>query len=125
MKPVPRWFVAVCWVMAINFALWTGLQFNDPDAPVWILMYGAAAVATAFLPRRWRIAAPIGGAIGVIAAIWGLYLTHQVWGDISFGDLTGKMSEKGGAVEVGREAGGLVICAVWMIGASAFRFTRA
>jgi len=35
------------------------------------------------------------------------------------------MSEKGGAVEVGREAGGLAIEGVWLIVAAAFRRTRA
>jgi hypothetical protein len=124
MKPVPRWFVAVCWVMAINFSMWTGLQFNDPDAPIWIAIYGAAAVITALLPGRQALAI-VGGVIGGTAAIWGIYLAQQVWGVLKFSDLWQAMDVKGGAVEVGREAGGLIICAAWMIGASAFRFTRA
>jgi hypothetical protein len=35
------------------------------------------------------------------------------------------MSEKGGAVEVGREAGGLAIVAIGLIACGAFRATRA
>ena len=123
MKPVPRWFVAVCWVMAVNFSLWTGLQVNDPDPIRWMLIYGAAAIATAVLPGR-VIGGALAGFIGAIAIVWGLYLVHQVWGEIAFSDLWEKMSEKGGAVEVGREAGGLVIVGVWSLFAAAFRFAR-
>jgi hypothetical protein len=123
MKPVPRWFIAVCWVMAVNFSLWTGLQANDPDPARWMLVYGAAAITTAALPAR-LIGAALAGVVAAVALIWGLYLVHQVWGVISFSDLFGKMHEKGGAVEVGREAGGLLIAGAWLTFGAAFRFAR-
>jgi Transmembrane family 220, helix len=123
MKPVPRWFIAVCWVMAVNFSVWTGLQANDPDPIRWMLIYGTAAITTAALPAR-LIGAAVAGLVGAIALVWGSYLTHEVWGVIQLSDLWSKMSEKGGAVEVGREAGGLMIAAVWLLFGSAFRFLR-
>jgi hypothetical protein len=124
MKPVPRWFVALCWVMAILFMVCVGLQENDPDPIRWMAIYGAAGLSCAVLPHRRAVAIPA-AAVGLVAAAWGAYLAHQVIGVLSFSDLFLKMDEKGGAVEVGREAGGLVIVAAMMLGGAGFRATRA
>jgi len=121
---MPRWFVAICWAMAILFSLSVGLQENDPDPIRWMLLYGAAGVCAAALPYR-RVAAIPAFAVGLVAAAWGAYCIRQVAGVIEFSDLFLKMSEKGGAVEVGREAGGLVIVAVIMLGGAGFRWSRA
>jgi len=123
MKPVPRWFVALCWVMAVLFSLCVGLQENDPDPVRWMALYGSAALACAALPARRYVA--VGAAvIGLVAAAWGAYLAHQVIDVLSFSDLFMKMDEKGGAVEVGREAGGLTIVAAMMLGGAGFRAMR-
>ena len=124
MKPVPRWFVAVCWALAVLFSLSVGLQINDPDPAEWMAMYGAAAIACALLPAR-RLYAAFAVLVGLIAAAWGAYLGSSVFGNLALSDLWLKMSEKGGAVEVGREAAGLAIVAVGLLGTSAFRATRA
>lgn len=110
--------------MAILFSLSVGLQVNDPDPVRWMLLYGAAGIAIAMLPYR-RVAAIGSLAVGLVAAVWGGYLEHEVFGVLKFSDLFMKMSEKGGAVEVGREAGGLIIVAVTTIGGAGFRWTRA
>lgn len=110
--------------MAILFSLSVGLQVNDPDPIRWMLLYGAAGIAVAVLPYR-RVAAIGSLAVGLLAAVWGGYLEHEVFGVLKFSDLFMKMNEKGGAVEVGREAGGLIIVAVTAIGGAAFRWTRA
>ncbi|NVB79434.1 MAG: hypothetical protein HOV81_13650 [Kofleriaceae bacterium] len=123
MRPVPRWFTAICWVMAILFSLSVGLQVNDPDPIRWMVLYAAAGIAIAMLPY-WRPAAIASLAIGIVSAVWGGYLEHEVFRVLKFSDLFMKMNEKGGAVEVGREAGGLIIVAVAMIGGAAFRWTR-
>jgi hypothetical protein len=123
MKPVPRWFVAICWALATLFSLSVGLQVNDPDPAIWMAMYGAAALCVGVLPARRMLAGP-GIAIGLVAAGWGAYLGSQVFGTVSASDLFLKMSEKGGAVEVGREAGGLAIIAVSMLALSTYRATR-
>jgi len=123
MKPVPRWFVALCWVMAVLFMVCVGLQENDPDPVRWMALYGAAAIACATLPAR-RYVAIAAGVIGLVAAAWGAYLAHQVIDVLSFSDLFLKMDEKGGAVEVGREAGGLTIVAAMMLGGAGFRAMR-
>jgi hypothetical protein len=124
MKLVPRWFVAICWALAVLFAISVGLQVNDPDPVRWMALYGAAGLAVGLLPAR-RVVALFAIAVGLVAAAWGAYLASQVWGVIQLSDLWLKMSEKGGAVEVGREAGGLAIVAVGCLGCAAFRATRA
>jgi hypothetical protein len=124
MRPVPRWFVAVCWALAALFAFSVGLQLNDPDPVRWMLMYGAAGVVIGVLPaRRWIALAGI--ALGLVAAGWAAYLAQQVFSVITFSDLFTKMSSKGGAVEIGREAGGLALVAFGLLGCGAFRATRA
>jgi hypothetical protein len=123
MKPVPRWFVAICWALAFLFMMSVGLQVNDPDPVRWMLLYAAAGIAVGVLPA-WRSAAAITIAIGLIAAAWAAYLANQVFGIVGVSDLWMKMSEKGGAVEVGREAAGLAIVAAGLLACGAFRATR-
>jgi len=106
------------------FALSAGLQVNDPDPVRWIALYGSACLAIGLLPAR-RVISLVAIAIGLGAAGWGAYLGQQVFSVIHFSDLWLKMSEKGGAVEVGREAGGLAIVAVGLLACGAFRATRA
>jgi hypothetical protein len=123
MGPVPRWFIAICWILAVLFSLCVGLQINDPDPVLWMVLYGAAAISCALLPAH-RLFAASGALVGLVAAGWGAYLGIRVLDQLEISDLWMKMSEKGGAVEVGREAAGLAIVALGLLGASAFRATR-
>jgi uncharacterized membrane-anchored protein len=123
MKPVPRWFVAICWALATLFSLSVGLQINDPDPVRWMLIYAASGIAVGLLPAT-RALASVVIALGLLAAAWAAYLANQVTGVIGVSDLWMKMSEKGGAVEVGREAGGLAIIAVSLLACGAFRAMR-
>ncbi len=122
--PVATWFKVVSWGMAALLLVCVALQYNDPDPIRWMLIYGAGMVASVLLPRDRR-AAVFALVTGLVAAAWAIYLIQSIWGLIELSDLTNKMSEKGGAVEVGREAGGLVIEGVWLIVAAAYRRTRA
>jgi len=122
--PVPPWFRWLAYVMAALFAVCVALQYNDPDPIRWMAIYGAAAVLSALLPGRRAAVLPAALA-GLVAAAWAAYLASRVWGLIGVSDLWLKMSEKGGAVEEGREAGGLAIEAAWLLAASAFRSRRA
>jgi len=124
MAPVATWFKAVSWAMAGLLFLCVALQYNDPDPLRWMVMYGAGAVASALLPIK-RPAAALALVVGLIALAWAATLIYAVWGQIAVSDLTSKMSEKGGAVEVGREAGGLLIEGIWLTVAAAYRGARA
>jgi hypothetical protein len=110
--------------MGALLAVCVALQYNDPDPARWMAIYGAGALISAALPGR-RAAALPGLIVGLAALAWAAYLIHRTWGVIALSDLTGKMSEKGGAVEEGREAGGLAIEAVWLLAGSAYRRRRA
>jgi len=124
MAPVPGWFRYVAYAMAALLAVSVALQYNDPDPIRWMLIYGAGAAVSIALPHK-RAAWVVGFVVGLAALAWAIYLLTVVWGRMELSDLTSKMSEKGGAVEQGREAGGLGIEAVWLLFASGFRRTRA
>jgi hypothetical protein len=124
MKPVPVWFPWLSYLMAALFAVSAVLQYNDPDPAPWMAIYGTGAIISALMPTQKPFAG-LAMIVGLGCSIWSLYLIHSTWGLIAVSDLTSKMSEKGGAVETGREAVGLAIEAVWLVGASAFRGRRA
>src|SRR5688572_28534307 len=110
MKPVPPGFRYASYVMATLFLVCAALQFNDPDPARWIAMYGSVAIVSAILPSKKQLVYA-GFVLAALLIAWGAYLLYAVWGRMEVTDLVNKMSEKGGAVEEGREAGGLAICA--------------
>lgn len=116
-------FKAVCWLFAALFGLSVALQYNDPDPIRWMLIYGAGMVVAFALPFRKAVAIP-GIVVGLACAVWAILLVTGVWGKLGMSDLVLKMSEKGGAVEEGREAGGLAIEAVFLLIASVVRARR-
>jgi hypothetical protein len=120
MPAAPLWFRCVSWAMTALYLVSVALQYNDPDPLRWMAIYGAAAVVSAFLPlRRWAM--PVAYAVAAAALLWAVVLTPEIWGRVGFTDLWRKMSEKGGAVEVEREIGGLVIVVGWMVIGSLLR----
>jgi hypothetical protein len=124
MAPVSRWFKLTCWVMAAVLALCVALQYNDPDPIRWMLIYGAGMVISVLLPM-YRDAAKVGVLAGAAALVWTVMLLIPIWDKVSPSDAFLKMSEKGGAVEELREAGGLAIEGMWLALASWYRLRRA
>ncbi|MCX5747271.1 MAG: hypothetical protein NT062_32795 [Proteobacteria bacterium] len=116
-------FRGLSWLMAALFGVCVALQYNDPDPIRWMAIYGAAMIISIALPFRKRVAIA-GVVVGLGAAVWSITLLTGVWGHMGFSDLWLKMSEKGGAVEEGREAGGMAIEAAWLLLASLYRSTR-
>lgn len=124
MQPVPGWFRIASYVMGALLVVCVALQYNDPDPIRWMAMYGAAAIVALLLPAKKQLV-PAGYLVAAVALVWGAYLLYDVWGRMEVPDLINKMSEKGGAVEEGRESGGLAIAGVWLVFASWFRSRRA
>lgn len=100
-------------VMALVFASFVAVQYNDPDPLVWMSMYGAAMVVCAWDAvrgaPRW---APL--AVAAVATAWAAWLGLSVArgdGPIGFGLGQGMLTQR---VEETRELGGLVIVAVTM-----------
>lgn len=123
MAPVSRWFKLPCWVMAALFAICVALQYNDPDPIRWMLIYGAAMVVSILMPMK-RDAAKLGLVVALIALVWAAMLILGIYDKVTLSDVFLKMSEKGGAVEEEREAGGLLIEGVWLVFASWYRLRR-
>ena len=98
-------------VMLILILLSIVVQINDPDGWQWMFIYGVALVPTAAaIARTWT-------GLSVIAAI-GYYagfvyvMPRESIANISTLLTDLQMHEAG--VEEAREAGGLLLCAVWM-----------
>jgi len=88
------------------------LQLNDPDPIRWIAIYMGAALATLAPPGR-RSSAFLCGGVAVAALVGAGFLAPTVLGQVTIGQLFEPMEARGGAVERGRELGGLLIVAVW------------
>ena len=103
------------WLMTVAFALSVAVQYNDPDPLPWMGIYGAALVASAWAALRprgypWWFPA----AVGAVALLWSSRLWPQVIGKVRLAELFASWEMKNARVEVAREAGGLLIVAVWM-----------
>jgi uncharacterized membrane protein (DUF485 family) len=110
----PGWFMILSLLMGVLFLISLGLQYNDPDPIQWMLIYGAAA-SVSFVAPWQRVSKRLALTVFVVALVWFLLLLPKIVGVLSFSDLFLKMNEKGGAVEVGRESGGLAIVIAWML----------
>ena len=97
-------------LLAIVFAAFAALQYNDPDPLQWIAVYGAVAVLSALASfgryPRWAI---IG--LAIVIAGWMLWLSPAVieWMKLGFPTITGAMEPDEPYVELVRECLGLLI----------------
>lgn len=97
--------------IAFLFAISAVLQLNDPDPWLWIAIYVAAAAACLVRGgRSWLLAA----AVGIAGLTWSLLLLPRVLPGFRFADLFRTMTAGTPAIELGREALGLLIIAGWM-----------
>jgi hypothetical protein len=87
---------------ALLFAVCAAVQYNDPDAAVWLLAYLAACSVSllSVLGRAPRAAS------FVLAAVYFLWAASLVPSIARSGELT---------AEQGREAGGLLLACAWML----------
>ena len=88
------------------------VQYNDPDALPWILIYLAASLmcAAQFLRRlpRW-----LPTSLLFISLVWIGTLLPDIVGQVSLADIVESVSMKTRAVEEAREIGGLALIAIW------------
>ena len=94
---------------AILFALFAGLQYNDPDPEVWVPIYGLAVLAS--IMALLRVGQP--WFFWLMAALYVVAAVYQ-WPPHFEGFLLDEMGMKTINIELAREAGGLAICAVAM-----------
>jgi hypothetical protein len=121
MTPVPWWFQTLAQVLAIVFSIWLGLHIHADRAPLWMALYGAAALLTALLPSK-RVVGFVG--LGIAVAVGGLggYLMKDALGHLAMEDA---ISTTGPILNTARETIVLGLAAVWLLVGSAFRTRRA
>jgi len=97
-------------ILSAIFALFAIVQFNDPDPEVWVVWYGAIAVAaalTAFgkMNKLGLLAGIIGGAVALI-----FYIPDFIaWIQGGMESITGSMKAETPFVELVREFLGLLL----------------
>ncbi len=94
--------------MLVLLASWAFFQYNDPDGPLWIAIYGLA-VAGIILFEYDRIAPRILWLYSGLMLLWGVYWAVRLTGAPSI-----LMPDTPMLVEEGREMVGSWIVAGWM-----------
>lgn len=102
--------LAVNGLMLVLFAVAAVVQYNDPDALIWMAAYGAAAVCCGLFMAD-RLPALLAVTLSGICAIGTLVLLAQILGPGTFFDPTGHQMM--GMMEEAREMLGLLIVAAW------------
>jgi len=106
--------VAAVLTLLFGFAVFVNL--NDPDAPRWIAMYGAATAVAAWFAlsaKRPHWLAPT--LVGLVALAWAMTYAPRVLGRVGWGEMTSAWEMKNTRIEEGREFYGLLIIAVAML----------
>jgi RsiW-degrading membrane proteinase PrsW (M82 family) len=126
--PASRFLRGASALMGLVFLFAVVVQYNDPDALAWMVLYAAAAVACGLaaggrLPARGAVPALVAGA----ALVWAGALVVADGRLASPTRLFGAWEMADDAIERSREVGGLVIVTVWMsvLAGAAFRQRRA
>jgi len=102
-------------IVALLMFVSVGLQYNDPDAIVWMAFYGAAgtlAAVAALAPGRYPWTLP--ALVGLVALVWAVTLAPGWIGQVPIGELFEEFEMADEQVEVARECLGLLIVCVWM-----------
>ena len=100
-------------MITVVFALCVAVQYNDPDAVVWMLIYAYAVVVTAMAAAdRYTFFALLGFA-GSFAGF--VYLSPGFLEISDPMDLITDIRMDSEGVEEAREAGGLLISSLWLL----------
>ena len=94
------------------FALSAAVQYNDPDALMWVAVYLAAALMCLLQYRNIRLPW-LCSALFVIALVWIATLLTGIVGSVSIEEVFKSIRMQSEAVEEAREIGGLALVALW------------
>ncbi len=111
---MPRVMRALTALMGLLFLLALAVQYNDPDWPPWMAIYGSAALAC-LLALRGRLPRGLPALVGAVAAVWAVTLVPRVVGQVAPSEVFREVAMASLAIEEARETGGLLIVAVWML----------
>lgn len=102
-------------LILLMFLFSIAVQYNDPDPWLWMAIYALAGLAC-LQELLWKdnpLLVP--AVVGAIALVWAIGLLPGVLGKVRISELFAEFEMKGDLmIEVAREAGGLLIIAVWM-----------
>lgn len=114
MNSQPTYFKVISIVMALLFITAAIVQYNDPDALLWTLIYGSAAVVTLlFLTEKiTSFVTTIGAVAGIVVAI---SLGYEAISEGFMFSSLGTWQMQNIAEEKAREAGGMLFIALWML----------
>ena len=99
-------------VFLVAYLLSAAVQFNDPDALPWIVIYLAAAVMCVAQYRR-KLAPWLPPVLLAISGVWIIALLPSIIGEVSPAEVFESVSMRTRAVEEAREIGGLGLVALW------------
>lgn len=99
-------------IFLVIYVLSAAVQYNDPDALLWAIMYLAAAgmcIAQFWKrPPRW-----LPRTLLAISVAWIVALLPSIVGQVSLEEIFESISMKTKAVEEAREIGGLLLVGLW------------
>lgn len=99
-------------IFFLAFLLSAAVQYNDPDAGIWIASYCVAAYMCFTQLRRKRPRwMPL--ILLVVSLLWIALLLPEIIGQVNWNELFDSLSMRTQAVEEAREIGGLVLIALW------------
>lgn len=95
----------------LAFLASAAVQYNDPDATPWVILYLAASLlcVLAYSRNPIRLAAIL---LCLVSLTWIALLLPSL-GDVSPDEIFASVSMQTRAVEEAREIGGLVLVAIW------------
>ena len=116
---VLRWLNVM---MTAVFALCVAVQYNDPDAVLWMLIYAYAVVVTAMAAADRYTFLAVLGFVGFFAGF--AFLSPGFLEISDPRDVVTDIRMDSEGVEVAREAGGLLISSLWLLVLSVVWYRR-
>lgn len=117
-------------ILAVMFAVFAGLQYNDPDPVGWTLLYLAATLLAVGVFRGMpvqRLVRPMGLALAAVCLVWMYTLRGGMAAFIARGDLAllaASMQAGDPVIEEAREFLGLGIVLLYSLVAAFLRPAR-
>lgn len=98
----------------LAFLLSTLVQFNDPDALLWIAIYSCATLLC-LLEHLGKHVRPFALGLAGLGLVGMLLLILEIPSAIPWSDVFASLAMRSDAVEEAREIGGLALVVVWML----------
>lgn len=109
-------------IMTVLFTLCVVVQYNDPDAVLWILIYAYAVVVTAMAAANKYTVLTVIGFVGFVVGF--AYLSPGILQIDNPSELITDIRMDSPHVEVAREAIGLLISSLWLLVLSVVWYRR-